>query len=109
MTVPTTVPVQIEEDAAARIAELGLQHEFEMLIQHTQQTVANLRSIDVTRYDDPLEPGPPRVLFMAWLNGDRSQEEPVREEWIRWILEQMPPRVLHWISLQIYHWESYGR
>src|SRR5262249_46346075 len=96
MATPTTIPVQIEEDAAAAIAELGLQREFEMILDHAKQTIPDLRSIEVTRYDDPDEPGPPRVVITVWLNGDRSQEPPRREKWDRWILDTMPPKVLHW-------------
>src|SRR5947209_4902243 len=98
MATPPTIPVQIEEEAATRIAELGLQHEFEMILEHTKQTVVNLRSIDVTRYDDLSEPGPPRVLFIAWLNGDQAEEDPTREQWVKWILDTMPPKVLHWFG-----------
>lgn len=109
MASPMTIPVQVEEDAAARIAELGLQSEFERILEHAKQTITDLRSIEVTRYDDPHEPGPPRVLITAWLNGDPTQEHATQEQWDRWVIDTMPSKVLHWFGLNACHWESYGR
>ncbi len=38
----TTFPVSITPEAAARVAELGMQAELERMLEHTRQTVPGL-------------------------------------------------------------------
>src|SRR4051794_24974808 len=41
-------PVTVSPEAAARVAELGLQREFEQIVEHTRQTIPGLRRLEVT-------------------------------------------------------------
>ena len=59
MATSTTVPLTVLPEAAARVAELGMQAEFERMLQHTRQTLPGLRSIRVylaEPYDTDNEP-----------------------------------------------------
>jgi hypothetical protein len=49
----TTIPVTVAEDAAARVAQLGMQREFEQMIEHAKQALPHLRAIRVTLEYNP--------------------------------------------------------
>jgi len=56
MSATTTVPVTITPEAAARLAELGLQAQLEQMVEHTRQTVPDLVCIELT-YREPYDTG----------------------------------------------------
>jgi hypothetical protein len=103
-----TIPVTIAEDAAARVAELGLQPEFDLMIERARQTLADLLHLRVTLEHDPDRPeDDPRIVIWA------HKEEPTPEkledmtewkEWVRWEYEHLPVRA----RLNIHLTTAYG-
>src|SRR5437870_5771116 len=66
MATTATIPVNVSAEAAARVAELGMQREFEEMIEHAKQTLPGVRWIHVTLEDSPEVPGDLRVV--AWVH-----------------------------------------
>jgi len=93
MATATTVPVEITPEAAALIAEHGVDKDIQTMIEHTLQTVPDLHSVEVTRYDDPSEPIPPRIVLTAWRNKSAVDTHEVWKEWIAWYVRASPDEV----------------
>ncbi len=90
------IPVTIEADAAARVEELGMQAEFELMIEHAKQAVPGLRFIRVTLEYDPEWPeNEPRVVI--WARRDDLSVEPstavLNKELANWRGHRFPPQV----------------
>jgi hypothetical protein len=109
MATDTTVPVRVEAEAAARVQKLGLQREFEAMLEHTRQTVPNLREIEATLYRDPDDPEAPRVIITAWKNGPGAPDDPTERDWDAWEVRNFPPDVFRWFSFNALSWDDYGR
>ena len=92
MTEPD-VPVVVEPEAAARVAELGMQPQFEQMLEHTRRSVTDLRRIDVWvawPYDTGCEPG---VAIEAIIGRPWVPEDETEDELGRWKVETFPPEV----------------
>lgn len=105
-----TVPVTIAEEAATRVAELGMQSELDRMLEHTKQAVPGLRSIEVTlEYDyEEIDRGP---IITLWCH--RNDPGPIRDltnwNWGAWFVETFPPEVCeHFVMLSCYE-NSDGR
>jgi hypothetical protein len=109
MAAPTTVQVEVVPDAAARIQALGMQREFEMMVDHTKQTVAELHSIEVTLYNDPYEPGEPRMVITAWREGPGSVDDDTWDNWTDWVIHSFPPDVYPWFGFHVSYRHNNGR
>jgi hypothetical protein len=102
MATTAAIPVTISPEAAAFIAEVGQRPEFEILLEHTKQVVADLRAIEVTLDDTP-ETGPPGVILWAhhtepWNGVDRTDWD-----WGMWFVQTFPPEVCqNFVILSIY-------
>lgn len=101
MAVPLTVPIEVKPEATARIEDLGMQSEFEQMLEHTRQTVTDLQSIDVSVYNDPYEPDEPRIVITAWKEGPGTVDDPTRATWVNWYVEAFPPGVCRWFSFEV--------
>ncbi len=103
MSVLTTVPLTIEPEAAARIAELGMQAEFEQMLEHTRQVVPNLDRINVTLalpYDTGDEPG---IIIEAMRNDPYVGDDRTWWEWGGWFVNTFPPDVCRHFVMQDRH------
>src|SRR5436309_1183639 len=96
MSTTTNVPVTITPEAAALVAELGRQQEFEQMLEHTRQSVPNLHSIEVTRYDDPLDDS--RVIITASIDEPWRGDVSASRNWGRWFVTTFPPDVCRYFS-----------
>jgi hypothetical protein len=91
----TTIPVTVAEDAAARVAQLGMQREFEQLIEHAKQVMPNLREIRVVLEYDPVYPSEdPAVLILAHRD-EPAEATADRSDWdySGWKVRTFPPEV----------------
>jgi hypothetical protein len=78
----------------AHVAELGMQREFQAMLQHTRQAVPGLRAVRVTLEYDPACPATdPGVVIRAHREepGDPSQDR-ADCDWSEWKLATFPPR-----------------
>src|SRR4051812_40851212 len=92
---PPTVdgPVTISPEAAARVAELGLQRESEQIVEDTRRSIPGLRRIEVTLAPAHDTGDDPRVILDAFLSGRDSLEDPVFDRWGDWVLATFSPDV----------------
>jgi hypothetical protein len=108
MSEATNVPVTIEPEAAARVAELGLQAEFEQMLEQVRKTVRGLRQIEVTlrdRYDTGGEPGVGirGISGLPW-----SFYERTHRELGNWLVHTYPGRVLEHLSMRVHFGASHA-
>ena len=107
----TTIPVTIEADAAGRVAELGMQAEFDQMIEHAKQAVPGLEFIRVTlEYDPECPENEPRVVI--WAKRDREAIEPsaaaVNMDLSRWRAETLSPDVCWQIVMIVVYGDFHG-
>jgi hypothetical protein len=90
MATADTVPITLSAEAAARIAELGMQREFEEIVEHARTDLPGVTRIEVYLdgpYDEPKTPD--KVYVDAYRPPlEFKDEESVRDEMIRWWIER---------------------
>jgi hypothetical protein len=102
----TTIPVMVADDVTARVAELGLQREFEQMVEHARRTAPGLRAIRVTLEYDPACPSmEPQVVI--WVQRDEPADQhafdPTDWDWGGWQGETFPPQVFqHFVMISLY-------
>jgi hypothetical protein len=104
MAVPTTIPVTITPEAAARAAELGIQADIERIIEHARNTVPGLRSLEVSIrecYDSYEETG---ILIHGGRDVSYRPDDPTERQWDKWVISTFPPQVLEHFTVLF----SYG-
>jgi hypothetical protein len=102
----TTIPVTVAEDAAARVAQLGMQREFEQLIEHAKQVMPHLRYLRVTlEYNPECPHEDPGVVI--WAHRSDTPEpgtlDPITSAYSTWKIEMFPPEVcINFTVLSVY-------
>ena len=96
------VEIKIDEDAAARVKELGFQREFEQMLEHARRTAPGFRRIHVTlQYDPECPHNDPGVII--WVNrddlADKTKRDPTDWEWGKWQAATFPPQVFEHFSM----------
>jgi hypothetical protein len=113
-----TIPVTVADDAAARVAELGMQRQFEEMLEHAKSAVfeemlehaksavPHLRYLRVTLEYDPARPqAEPGVVIWAHRSDTPPDDVPDLTDWNwgRWQVETFPPQVFqHFGLLSVY-------
>ena len=98
--------IKIDEDAAARVKELGFQREFEQMLEHAQRTAPGFRRIHVTLQHDPECPhNDPGIII--WVNRDDlpdpTKRDPTDWDWCGWRARTFPPEVdIHFSMISTY-------
>jgi hypothetical protein len=103
MSATATVPVTITPEAAARVAELGMQKELDLMLEHTRQTVPGLRAIRViweTCHETGDELG---LTIEAWREVAYSGTDDVEGVWGTWLLSHFPPDVVRYVALLTFY------
>ena len=99
MNESTDVPLTITPEAAARIAELGMQKELEQMIAYVREKVPGLNAIEVTIeecYDTRDETG---VRIEASSDQVFEPEDNTSATLDEWVIETFPPQVLEHLCL----------
>jgi hypothetical protein len=99
-TIPT-VPVAIMPEAAARVAELGMQAELEHLLERVRQVVPELRHINVeleSPYDTGGELG---VSVLAWTRLPWQQVNDVKRSLARWRRATFSPPICEHLFISV--------
>jgi hypothetical protein len=101
MTIPA-IPITIDPDAQARIAELGMRREFEQMLDKAQEVVPHLNSIRVTLEHDP--EGELDTQIVIWSHRDDTGT-PDKTEWnyIGWQAQTFSPDVCLNFSMLCYY------
>jgi hypothetical protein len=99
--IPTTnIPVSITPEATRHVADLGLEKEFERVLEHTLQTIPGVRSLRVSlepAYDLDI----PCVLLEAPVS-DYPPAQEARKAWGLWRLTELTPEVGQHFMLLLY-------
>jgi hypothetical protein len=109
MSATPTVPLTITTEAAARVAELGLQVELERMLEQVRLEVPQLRHIDVERaepYDTGMEVG---VSIRAWTGVPWQQVNDIRRPLARWRRATFSPHVCEHLFLDVLCGGNAGR
>ncbi len=99
----TTIPVTVTPEAAARIAELGMQAELERMLEHTRQTAPGLRSIEV-QLALPYDTGDDTSINIeATRENPHLPYDPTDRNWGAWKVRTFPPDVCrYFVMLSVY-------
>jgi hypothetical protein len=104
----TSVPVTVTPEAAARVAELGMQAALEQMIEHTRQVVAGLQRIEVV-LDPPYDTGDEPYLTIWAVTSEPYRDEDTTEwDWGSWKVQTFPPDVYRHIALLIQYGDSHA-
>jgi hypothetical protein len=98
-----TIPVTVTPEAAARVAELGMQVELERMLEHTRRTVPGLRAIEV-QLALPHDTGnETSVVIEATREHSRLPYDPTDSDWGRWKVTTFPPDVSrYFVMMSVY-------
>jgi hypothetical protein len=109
MAVQTEIPVVVHPDAAARVAELGLQREMDEMIAQAKKLIPGVRSFEVELFT-PYDTGEDtRVTIEATIDPPANPSDDRRDrDWVEWFLET-PPRVREFLHLTTIYGRQHGR
>jgi hypothetical protein len=101
MNPPDTLPITITPEAAARIAELGMQAELDQMVEQARRVVPQLTRIWVElaeRYDTGGEPG---VTICAGTRLGAEAAGQIVWDVRRWEARTFPPQVLEHLLISL--------
>lgn len=105
MSATAQVPVEMAPGAAELIRELGLRRQVEEMIEHTRQTVAGLRSIEIDvwyEHDPEDRPPLPHLTVIGRRDGHRpSADSGTERDWFEWSVRTYPPEVKQHVSFTV--------
>lgn len=93
MSASSGVPLTITPEAAARIAELGMQKEFEQMVAHVREFVPDVAAIEVAR-EEPYDTDSDQISITAYMDRPYVPEDKTSWNLTRREVELFPPQVL---------------
>ncbi len=110
MDTADTIPVFIDPEAAELVKELGMQAEFEQMLEQARQTIPNLCRINV-EFGPPYDTGPdPAVLIKAYRDSTaREPDDVVWNQYSRWKLSTFSADVYRHFTLLIREEPNHAR
>jgi hypothetical protein len=110
MAATTDVSVVIEPDAAARVAELGMEAELQRMLEHLKQSVPNLHTLRV-EFDAQCNPDEMASIIL-WAHREMPEDpltDDVHWNFGGWLAETFSPEVCLTFVLQSIPEEPHGR
>jgi hypothetical protein len=105
MTAPSAIPCSVAREATSRAAELGIQDEFEQMLDRALQCIPNLRRVEVG-LREPVEIGDDRQIvidaFVPYREGEALN--PGDDSWAEWVLRTFPAAV--WRQVVLLLWDE---
>jgi hypothetical protein len=99
MTAPSTIPCTISTEATAHVTELGIQREFERMLEHTLTTIPDLRRVEV-KLDPPSEDDDEsRVVIVSWLPALGKGSHPAMTDWSHWVVNTFSPDIWRHVAM----------
>jgi hypothetical protein len=102
MSTSTTIPVTVTPEAAARIADLGLETGVERMIDHARRHLPEVERIEVVlydRYDLGDEPG---LAVDIYSRHPFNENESISGDLSKWFVRAFPSEVLEHVIMD-YH------
>ena len=107
MATTSAVRITVSDEAAARIAELGMQREFEQMLDKAKEVVPYLRSIGVTLEYHPEEEMDPQVVIWCHRGDTDWEKDTSMSDFTRWKVVTFPPEVcIQFVMLTVYNDEA---
>jgi hypothetical protein len=109
MPANTSIPIEIRSEAAERVGELGMREQLDRMLDHTCQSMAGLRSLEV-QLSPVYDPGDePTIVIQATVEGTGPGDDARERLWGQWKVETFSPDISrHFVLLTVYE-ESHGR
>jgi hypothetical protein len=105
----TTVPVTVTPEAAARVAELGMQCELERMLEHSRQ---GCPTCDPSKCDWPCPTIPatkPRLSSKPPWTIVTLEYDPTEDELGSWKVDTFPPDVCRYFVIMTAYWTPHER
>src|SRR5262245_59232005 len=103
------IPITIEPGVAERVAELGMQKEFQVMLDHLRQTEPGLHAIQAEVNPVPFHGEEPGILLWTHREEPSGDEDPADQAWQDWFLRTFPPQVRWYFSRQPIYKAAHGR
>jgi hypothetical protein len=91
--IASTIPITVTDEAKEFIAQLGTQREFEQMLEHTLQSIPDLRSIEVVLDPDLSGEIGPGIVMWAHRPDTGDAEDPTNWNWGAWKVRTFPPEM----------------
>jgi hypothetical protein len=107
MATTSAVRITVTDEAAARIAELGMQRGLEQMLDKAREVVPYLRSIRVTLEYHPEGEMDPQVVIWCHREDTDWERDTSMPEFSQWKVTTFPPEVLlNFVMLTVYNDEA---
>jgi hypothetical protein len=100
------IPVSVWPEAAARIAELGLEREVQAMLAYTRRRVRRVLALEVVYHGGPDELGhfPYPMGIFAWIDPKSDQVlSSVQARWLAWRSLRFPGRVRRLFGFSLFY------
>jgi hypothetical protein len=103
LTVATAVAptITVSREAGTRLIKLGVQVEFERIVEHVVQMVPGLRALDVVLAHDPECIDDPRIILEATCPDRGAEYDATQWNWNAWMIANFAPEVFQHFVLMI--------
>ena len=100
MSTALSTPVITSQEAATRVAKLGMESELARMLEHVRHEVPGLQSIKVTLEYDPEGEDEPRVVIWCPISHRGLNYDPIEDELGVWKVSNFPSQVCqHFVML----------
>jgi hypothetical protein len=99
MAVTTNIPCTINPDAASHVTVLGIQHEFEQMLDHTLTSIPDLRRVEVTLEPPSEDDDESRVVIVSYLPALGQGPHPAMRQWGQWVINAFSPDVWRHVAM----------
>ena len=92
----STVSICVSAEAASWVELLGMESEFEKMLEHAKASIPALRSIDVTLNRQPSQSVEAQVFLMATMDDpalDDDVAQATKLNWDKWVMDSFSPDV----------------
>jgi phosphopantothenoylcysteine decarboxylase len=102
----STVSICVSPEAASWVELLGMEAEFEKMLEHAKASIPALRSIDVTLNRQPSQRVEAQVFLMATMDDpalDDDVAQATKLNWDKWVMDSFSPDVnRHFVMMTRY-------
>ena len=103
MATGAAIQITTSPDAAARVAQLSLEPSYEAMLDHAQESVPELRALELTLDYDRDQPREPTLVLNMYRPHPAATDDPTPRQWRAWMAQTFPPEVCqHFASVTIY-------
>ena len=99
MAVTTNIPCTINPEATAHVAELGIQHDFDRMVEHTLYSIPELRRVEVILESASEDDDESRVVIVSYLPALGNGPDSTMWQWGQWVIDTFSPDVWRHVAM----------